>query len=120
MLHPARGPEAPVVVLDEVILVEHVVVEDPAVIDHTRDHADAVGGGGGEHHLARPRLQGAEDDHGPVDQLRKALHAADQIQCEAVGGSRRHSEQPRQSGFADVLHALPHRLARVAGAVRVV
>src|SRR5271157_5381210 len=54
---PAGGAEPAVVVLGERMPLAHVVVEQPAIVDHAGDHADAVRRGGVEHELAGPGLE---------------------------------------------------------------
>ncbi len=119
-LHPAGRPEAAMVRAREGMAGEHVVVEQPAVVDDARDQPDAVLLRGGEHELARPRLERVEDDHRPVDQLAVALEAVEQVEREAVGRAGRDAEPPREAGLPQRRHALPDGAARVAGAVGVV
>jgi hypothetical protein len=70
--------------------------------------------------LARPRLHRVEDHHRPVDRLAEALQAVDQVEREAVCRTGRNSQQLRQPIVAQRPHPIPHRLRRVAGAIRVV
>jgi hypothetical protein len=95
-------------------------VEQAAVVDHARDQLHVVALGGGEHQLARPRLERVEDHHRPVDPLAEALEAVDQVEREAVGRPRGHADRSRQPGVAHGFERVPHRLARVADPVGVV
>ena len=119
-LDPARRPERAVVPARERVAGQHVVVEQPAVVDDARDQAHAVAAGGVEHQLAGPRLERVEDHHRPVDPLAEALEAVDQVEREAVGGAGRDAERAGQPVGADGLQRVPHRLAGVTGAVGVV
>src|SRR3954447_10162497 len=97
-----------------------VVPEDPAVVDHARDHPDPVPRGGVEAELGGPGLERVEDDHRPVDRLAEALEAADEVEGEAVGGSRGDADRAGKSSVTERRHAVPHLLALIPGAVRVV
>ena len=118
-LDPARRPEAAVVVLRELVPLEHVVVEEPAVVDDAGDHLHAVALGGGQHELTGPRLERVEDHHRPVDPVAEALQAVDHVEREAVRGARRDAQLPRQPVRAHRLQCVPDRLARVARAIGV-
>ena len=71
---------------------EHVVVEQPAVVDDAGDQLHAVALGGRQHQLARPRLERVEDHHRPVDPVAEALQAVDHVEREAVGGAGRDAQ----------------------------
>ena len=98
----------------------HVVPEQPAVVDHPRDHANALARGGVEAELPGPGLERVEDDHRPVDPVAEALEAADEIEGEAVRGAGRDADGVGDAGFPESCHPVPDRLALVAGPVRVV
>ncbi len=119
-LDPAVRSEAAVVLTCQLLARQQVVEEQAAVIDHARDHLDLGGRGGIEAQLPGPGLERVEDDHRPVEQRAEPLQTADQVQREAVGGTRRDADQARQAGLAQRRHPLPHRLAVVADAVGVV
>src|SRR3954452_8261682 len=97
-----------------------VVPEDPAVVDHARDHPDPMPRGGVEAELAGPGLERIEDDHRPVDRRAEALEAADQVEGESVGRPGSHTDRVGQTVLAQGRHGLPDLLALVAGPVGVV
>ena len=107
-LDPALGPEAAVVVPLEAVPGEHVVVEEPAVVHHPREHLHVVPHGGVERQLAGPGLERVEDQHRPVDQLSVALEAADHVEREAVCRTGRQAELARQAIVAQLAERLPH------------
>ena len=119
-LDPAGRPERAVVPLREGMAGEDVVVEQPAVVDDAGDQPHVVALGGGQHQLAGPGLQRVEDHHRPVDPLAEALEAVDQVEREAVGGPGRDADARGEALVAHRVERVPHRLARVARAVRVV
>jgi hypothetical protein len=86
-----------VVVPRELVPGPDVVVEEPAVVDHAREHLHPVAGRRIERQLARPGLERVQDQHRPVDQLAVALEAADRVEGEAVGRARREPERARQA-----------------------
>ena len=105
----------------QLILRQHVVPEQPAVVHHPRDQAHVVLARGAEAQLARPRLHRVEDDHRPVDRLAEALEARDQVEGEAVGRPGRHPEQAREAVGPQRLEPIPHggrSEARVVGVVQ--
>ncbi len=119
-LDPAVGPERAVIAVGQLGARQHVVPEEPAVVDDPGDHPDVRADGGVEGQLPRPRLQRVQDQHRPVDALAEALEAADQVQREAVRGPGRDPELRGQAGLAQRLHAVPDVFALVPGAVGVV
>ena len=120
-LDPALRAERAVVVRGELVPREDVVVEQAAVVDDAGDQPHAVAPGGGEHQLARPRLERVEDHHRPVDQLAEALEAVDDVEREAVGRARGDAERRREARPSrTAVERRPDRRARVAGAVGVV
>ena len=119
-LDPAVGPEEAVVVLGEDVAGPDVVVEQPAVVDHPRDHVDARLLGRRQHVLAGPGLERVEDDHRPVDLGAEALEAGQEVEREAVGRAGGDADRVGQAAVAQGAHPLPDRFARVADAVGVV
>ena len=95
-------------------------MENAAVIDHACDELDLVTEGRRENQSAGPRLQRAQDDHGPVDEGAEAFETLDQVQRESVGRAWRHSEGPCQAGIAQGLHSVPDPVAGVARMVGIV
>jgi hypothetical protein len=109
-----------VVAARELVTGQHVVVEQPAVVDDARDHAHPVALRGRQRQLAGPRLERAQDQHGPVDQLAVALEAADHVEREAVGRAGRHSDLEREALVAQLAQPLPDLGGLEAAPVRVV
>ncbi len=80
------------VVLGERVTGQHIVVEEATIIHDTGDQLDIVLRGRVQNELARPGLHRAQNDHRPVDQIGKALDAADQIKGKTVCRSGCHAE----------------------------
>ena len=108
------------VVARELVPGQHVVVEEPAVVDDAGDQLHAVALGRRQHQLAGPRLERVEDHHRPVDAVAEALQAVDHVEREAVRRAGRDAEHPRQAGRLDRLQRVPDRFARIARAIGVV
>jgi hypothetical protein len=78
-LYPTCRSKRPMVGLAEAVSGTDVVVENAAVIYHACDELDFVTDGRGEDQIARPWLQGAQNDHGPVDKGTEAFETLDQV-----------------------------------------
>jgi hypothetical protein len=96
-----------VVARRELVAGQHVVPEQPAVVDDAGDHADVAALCGGQRQLARPRLERTQDQHRPVDQVAVALEAADHVEREPVRRAGGHAHGAGQALVAQRAHALP-------------
>ena len=63
------------------------------MINHASDDADLVFFGSWQTQSPRPRFQGVENDHGPIEQAFEALEALDQVQGESIGWAWRDPEE---------------------------
>ena len=78
-LYPTCRSKRPMVGLAEAVSGTDVIMENAAVIDHACDELDLVTEARREHQLAGPWLQGAQNDHGPVDEGAEAFETLDQV-----------------------------------------
>lgn len=92
MFDPSLGAEGPMISRSEMVAGFDVSVKEAAVIDDASDEIDIVFFGGGEAESGGPGFKGVEDDHGPVDIVAEFFVALDDVEGEAVGGSRSDSE----------------------------
>src|SRR6266542_6882316 len=83
-LDPARGPEQAMVTLAESVAGSHIVVEQPAVIDHAGDNLDLMFDSRRQAEAPRPRFEWMEDDHRPVEQRAESPEAQDQSERKSV------------------------------------
>jgi hypothetical protein len=69
-----------------------IVMKHAAVIDHPRHHLHAVFFAGRQRQPHRPGFERIENEHRPIDELAKALEAADEVERKAIGRAGRDAE----------------------------
>ena len=120
VLDPAGGAVGAVVAIAEDVAGAHVIMEQAAVIHHAGEDFNAVLFSSAEHVLAGPGLEGIEDDHRPVHEAAELLEALDHVEGEAVGGAGGDAQAVGEALLLERAEGLPHGIAGVGDAVRVV